>query len=140
MQGDDDEMELDIGALLGAQQFNGQRLSLYIPSRAQDGKPINQRLWVEDALALLAKIGGGATATPIHEGIWINSGSSAPMRDDPVIVYCFIKHYNLIYHIRELRDFMHRLGSENFQDAVAFDFDGYFFIINQENYDEWREE
>ena len=68
------EIELDIAALFEAEPVHGQRFSIYVPNKDREGAPVEQRPWVEAALALLSKIGGGATAMPPVEGAWLNPG------------------------------------------------------------------
>jgi hypothetical protein len=54
---------------MGAESASIQRITLYIPSKDKDGTHIDDRSrWVEEALGLLARIGGGATAFPPVEG------------------------------------------------------------------------
>jgi len=61
---DEPPIDLDIAALFGAEPVHGERFALYVPSADCDGAPIDQRPWVEAALAIFAGIGGGATAMP----------------------------------------------------------------------------
>ena len=60
---DEPENELDIAALFEAEPLHGERFSIYVPNKDRNGTLISQEPWVEEALALLSKIGGGATAT-----------------------------------------------------------------------------
>jgi hypothetical protein len=71
----DDEVELDIAASFGAQaDASTQVFSIYVPNKDCDGKEIeNQRRWVLEALQLLGTVGGGATAMPPVEGVWVDA-------------------------------------------------------------------
>jgi hypothetical protein len=81
------EIELDIAALFEAEPIHGQRFSVYVPNKDREGAPVEQLPWVEEALALLSKIGGGATAMPPVEGAWLNPATSELIREQPVVVY-----------------------------------------------------
>src|SRR5262249_43120536 len=70
-----DELRLDIAASFGAEaDTSTQAFSIYVPNKDRDGKEIgNQRQWVLEALRLLGTIGGGATAMPPVEGVWMDA-------------------------------------------------------------------
>jgi hypothetical protein len=51
-------------ALAAAEEAVQDRVTLYIPSRDRDGKPVEFEEWVIRALDLLSQIGGGATRMP----------------------------------------------------------------------------
>jgi hypothetical protein len=84
---DDDELELDLAATFGAEADpSTQAFSIYVPNKDRDGKEIgNQRQWVLEALQLLSTIGGGATAMPPVEGVWM-SPEGEFVWENPVIV------------------------------------------------------
>ena len=65
---DEPGIEIDIAALFEAEPVHGERFSIYVPNRDRNGTLFSQQPWVEEALALLSKIGGGATAMPPVEG------------------------------------------------------------------------
>lgn len=69
---DEPGIEIDIAALFGAEPVHGERFSIYVPNKDRNGTSFSQEPWVEEALALLSKIGGGATAMPPVEGAWLN--------------------------------------------------------------------
>jgi hypothetical protein len=100
----EDELELDIAAFLGAEADTfTQAFSIYIPNKDRDGKEIgNQRQWVLEALQLLGTIGGGATAMPPVEGVWMGAEGEF-VWENPVIVYSYIQPEQLITHLPELR-------------------------------------
>jgi hypothetical protein len=128
----EDDLELDITASLGADaETSTQAFSIYVPNKDRDGKEIgNQRQWVLEALQLLGTIGGGATAMPPVEGVWMGSGGEF-VWENPVIVYSYIQPEQLIARLAELRSFLHRMGRETKQGEVACEFDGRFYRIRR---------
>jgi hypothetical protein len=89
-----------------------QAFSIYVPNKDRDGKEIgNQRQWILEALRLLGTLGGGATAMPPVEGVWMNAGGEF-IWENPVIVYSYIKPEHFIARWPELRAFLHRMGRE----------------------------
>src|SRR5438045_456627 len=104
----DDELELDIATSFGAEaDTSAQAFSIYVPNKDRDGREIgNQRQWVLEALGILARIGGGATAMPPVEGVWMNAQGEF-VWENPVIVYSYIKPEQFIAHWPELRAFLH---------------------------------
>jgi hypothetical protein len=128
---DADNIEMDIAAEFGAEEASSQVFSIYIPNKDRDGKEIgNQRQWVLDALRLLGPLGGGATAMPPVEGVWIDEADEF-VWENPVVVYTYIKADEFAARLRQIREFLHRLGRETKQGEVAYEFDGRFYRIRQ---------
>jgi hypothetical protein len=125
-----DEVGLDIAATFGAEaDVSSQSFAIYVPNKDRDGREIgNQRQWVLEALELLGKVGGGATAMPPVEGVWLNEEGEF-LWEDPVIVYSYIKPDHFLSQLPQLRTFLHRMGRETRQGEVAFEFDGRFYRI-----------
>jgi hypothetical protein len=126
----DDDVELDIAASFGAEtDASTQVFSIYVPNKDRDGREIgNQRRWVLEALQLLGTVGGGATAMPPVEGVWVDAEGEF-VWENPVIVYSYIKPDQFVARLSELRSFLHRMGRETKQGEVAFEFDGRFYRI-----------
>src|SRR5437763_7998052 len=105
----DDELGLDFAASFGAEADpSTQAFSIYVPNKDRDGKEIgNQRQWVLEALQLLGTIGGGATAMPPVEGVWM-SAEREFVWENPIIVYSYIKPEQFVARRPELRAFLHR--------------------------------
>ncbi len=78
----------------------------------------------------LARIGGGATAMPPVEGVWLNEMGEF-VWENPVILYSYIKPDQFVARLSELRSFLHRLERETRQGEIAFEFDGRFFRIRE---------
>jgi hypothetical protein len=134
-QGKDENIELDIADSFGAlADTSTQSFSVFIPNKDRDAREIgNQRQWVIEALKVLGTIGGGATAMPPVEGVWLDEHGEF-VWENPVIVYSYVKPAEFLSRLAELRSFLHRLGRETRQGEVAFEFDGRFYRIR--NFDE----
>jgi hypothetical protein len=126
---DSGDLELSIAAEFGAEEASCQVFSIYVPNKDRDGVEIgDQRRWVLEALRLLGSVGGGATAMPPVEGVWLDERGDY-VWENPIVVYSYIKPDDFIAHIGELRAFLHRMGRETRQGEVAFEFDGRFYRI-----------
>ena len=125
------EIELDIAALFEAEPIHGQRFSVYVPNKDREGAPVEQLPWVEEALALLSQIGGGATAMPPVEGAWLNPETSELIREQPVVVYTYIVPERFVDHSAEVVAFIKRMGRETNQGAVAIEFDGLLYFVDK---------
>jgi hypothetical protein len=127
-----DEVGLDIAASFGAEaDASTQVFSIYVPNKDREGKEIgDQRRWVPEALRLLGSVGGGATAMPPVEGVWVNAEGEF-VWENPVIVYSYIKADQFLARLPELRSFLHKMGRETRQGEVAFEFDGRFYRIRE---------
>jgi hypothetical protein len=59
-----------IAERLGASKAASTLLVLFIPSKDRSDEPIDQGFWVQEALAVLGRLFGGATAFPQGRGVW----------------------------------------------------------------------
>jgi hypothetical protein len=71
-------------------------------------------------------MGGGATAMPPVEGVWLDEQGQF-VWESPVIVYTYVKAEEFVANLPRLREFLHRLGRTSNQGEVAFD--GRFYRI-----------
>lgn len=126
--------QIDLGDAVGAAE-NGsiQRLTLYIPSRDREGSAFDPSPWIEEALMLLSRIGGGATAMPPADGAWLDPDHDTLVREKVVLAYTFVDPDRFEAMLPELRRFLHALGRETRQGEVVCEFDGVLFKIR--NYD-----
>ncbi len=129
-EGKAEETALDVAAALGADAgVSVQSFAVYIPNKDRAGHEIgNQRQWVLEALGLLGKVGGGATAMPPVEGVWLDEQGQF-VWENPVVVYTYIKPDAFLAHLPQLREFLHRMGRRCNQGEVAFEFGDRFFRI-----------
>src|SRR5262245_61070926 len=125
-------MEFDLGKELGAtEQPSAQRLTLYIPNKDCVGNAIaDHEQWTKEAQELLTEIGGGATAFPPVDGTWRKPDGS-DLWEQTRIIYTYIDPDKLAANLPRLRTFLHRFGRDTNQGQVVFEFDGWFWSIDQ---------
>ena len=105
---------------LGASKASSTLLVLFIPSRDRDGEPIDQEFWVQDALRVLGRLFGGATAFPKGKGVWRDDAQGGRLLfDEPVVIQCYTSDAALEREASALRDFLQRMGSKARQGAVG---------------------
>ena len=123
-------IDIDVAQELGADgDTSDQQISFYIPNQDAHHNPIpDQSIWVTEALELLAEINGGATAMPPVEGAWFNDEGEI-VKDQPIIVYSFIRPAAFVAAMGRIREFLHRMGRETNQGEVAFELNGVFYRI-----------
>src|SRR5436305_14139145 len=107
--------------ILQAQKSASTVLVLFVPSVDRYEKAINQEYWVTEALAVLGRLFGGATAFPQGRGVW---------RDDerdwqlifqaPVIMQCYTAQQALAQHAAEFPDVLRRVRVDGQQRALAY--------------------
>lgn len=66
---------------------------------------------------------------PPVTGAWLNPDTGALVIEEPVVVYSYIRPTRFKEKLPELVAFVRRLGSETNQGAVAIEFDGDFFTV-----------
>jgi hypothetical protein len=125
----EDPFEIDIVAAFGGIADYGQRFAIYIPNKDRDGLAVPQHDWIAETLKLLSEIAGGATAMPPVTGAWRNPQTGTLIIEEPVVVYAYIKPENFVRRIPELAAFIRRMGRETNQGAIALEFDGDFFTV-----------
>ena len=119
---------------LGANLPRGTRqVTLFIPEKDQDGKPIDQNRWVEDALAMLGELFRGATAFPPGEGVWRDDEKGGRLlREKTVMVTSYTNpadHTDAA--LEALRAFLHRFGREARQGEVGLVIDDQYLGITR---------
>ena len=106
--------------ILEAQKSASTVLVLFVPSVDRDEQVIDQEYWVTEALAVLGRLFGGATAFPQGRGVWRDDARGGQLIfDAPVIMQCYTTEQALEEHADELRVFLRRLGEEGRQGAVG---------------------
>jgi hypothetical protein len=121
--------EIDIIAAFGGTTDYGQRFAIYIPNKDRDGAPVDQAKWTDAALRLLTGIAGGATAMPPVTGAWRNPLTGQVVIEEPVVVYAYVRPAPFVARLPELAVFVRQLGRETNQGAIALEFDGNFFTV-----------
>jgi hypothetical protein len=110
----------DFAGALGASKAASTLLVLFIPSKDRSDQPIDQEHWVGEALSVLGKLFGGATAFPQGKGVWRDDAQGGKLLfDEPVVIQCYTGEAALEQQATALRDFLHRMGREARQGAVG---------------------
>lgn len=114
-----------------SEKRNVTLLQLFIPSADRYGEQVlNQDEWVEKALAMLGRCFGGGTAFPKAKGVWRDDEREGELvYDEPVIMQCYTSLDEIEKHQNEFRDFLHEMGTEMRQGAVAYVIDQEFIEI-----------
>ncbi len=110
----------DWGSALEAQKQASTVLVLFIPSVDRFDETIDQDFWVDESLAVLGRLFGGATAFPQGRGVWRDEERGGRLvYDAPVIVQCYTREEDLEAGAAQLRGFLTRMGREARQGAVG---------------------
>lgn len=110
----------ELATTFGADKSASTLLVLFIPSHDRSGQPVDQTRWVEEALAALGAMFGGATAFPKGRGVWRDDEQGGQLHfDEPVIIQCYTAADRIEQHAERLREFLVRMGSEAKQGAVG---------------------
>jgi hypothetical protein len=120
--------EIDIIAAFGGTNDYGQRFAIYVPNKDRDGAPVDQATWIDAALQLLTEIAGGATAMPPVTGAWRNPQTGRVVIEEPVVVYAYVKPTPFVARLPDMAA-EQRMGRETNQGAIALEFDGNFFTV-----------
>jgi hypothetical protein len=98
-------------------------LVLFVPSADRDGMPVaGQASWVDDGLAMLGTLFGGATAYPRARGVWRDDErDGALVFDEPVVMHCYTTPDDVEDEdkLGELARFCRRMGRETNQGEVG---------------------
>ena len=117
--------------LLGASKRASTILVLFIPSVDRWNEAIDQDYWVTEALSLLGRCLGGATAFPQGRGVWRDDDRGGDLIfDAPVIIQSYTSESDLEDRAHEIKSFLMRLGVEGRQGAVGFVIDRDYLEIN----------
>src|SRR3954462_4246448 len=110
----------DHAASLGASKSAATLLVLFIPSRDRFDEEIDQDYWVDQVLAMLGRLFGGATAFPQGRGVWRDDAQGGGLLlDEGVGIQCYTSEETLEKQADALKVFLHRLGNEARQGAVG---------------------
>lgn len=110
----------DYAGLLGASKSASTLLVLFIPSKDRDDQPIDQEYWVTEALTVLGRCFGGATAFPQGRGVWRDDAQAGILLlDEPIVIQCYTSEERLEEQATTLRAFLMRMGTEARQGAVG---------------------
>src|SRR5947199_9234370 len=93
--------------ILQAQKSASTVLVLFVTSVDRYEKAIDQEYWVAEALAVLGRLFGGATAFPQGRGVWRDDERGAQLIfDGPVIMQFYKTNQVLNEHDEERHDLL----------------------------------
>jgi len=96
---------------------------LFIPSVERDGRTaIGQDQWLRDALEVLGRVFGGATAYPRAKGVWRDDERGGTLVfDEPVVIHCYTTPEDIEddKNLSALATFCRRMGRETKQGEVG---------------------
>lgn len=103
---------------------------LFVPSQDRDGLILDHEYWVDQALRVLTKLFGGATATSC-EGAWRNDKRDQEIKREKITtVESFMPKSSWnAKSANELATFLHRMGREGRQDEIGILVDDEYFPI-----------
>ena len=108
-------------------------LVLFVPSVERDGEtPIDQEHWVDEALQLLGRLFGGATAYPRAKGVWRDDERGGTLvSDNPVVIHCYTEPevIEAAQNIAELGEFCRRMGREANQGEIGLIIENEYLAI-----------
>jgi hypothetical protein len=104
-------------------------ITIYVPSRDRDGKPVDFEGWVVRTLELLSQVGGGATRMPPAQGAWLNPKTDALIIEDVTLVYAYVDGDALAAQLADIRQLMHEMGRALNQGEVVVEFNDSFYKI-----------
>ncbi len=121
----------DFAKALGASKGSSTLLVLFIPSRDRTDQGIDQGYWVEEALSVLGRLFGGATAFPQGRGVWRDDAQGGKLLfDEPVVIQCYTSEHTIEDQAEELKAFLDRMGREARQGAIGLVIDRDYLEIS----------
>jgi hypothetical protein len=105
----------------GVTKAESTLLVLFVPSVDRQMKMIDQGFWVSEALEVLGRCFGGATAFPKGRGVWRDDQQGGKLiYDEPIVIHSYTSLAAIKECLAELHDFLTRMGRESNQGAVGF--------------------
>lgn len=118
-------------ALGAAEEAVQDRVTIYIPSRDRDGKPVEFEEWVIRAMNLLSQIGGGATRMPPVQGAWLNPETQALITEEVTLVYSYVDGDTFAARLPDVRALMHSMGRALNQGEVVIEFNDTLYKVQE---------
>lgn len=120
----------DWGERFQADKAEGTVLVIFVPSVDRHDEPIDQQRWESEALSVLGRLFGGATAFPQGHGVWRDDDQGGRLVfDAPVIIQCYTSLEAIDSNAVTLREFLVQMGTETGQGAVGFVIDRTYLEI-----------
>jgi hypothetical protein len=118
-----------VEALGVAEEATQDRMTIYVPSRDQDGKGVDFERWVIGAMRLLSRVGGGATRMPPAQGAWQNPVTGDLILEEVTLVYSYVDGDAVAARLPDIRQFLHAMGRDLNQGEVVLEFNDTFYKI-----------
>lgn len=104
------------------------RVELFIPSETGDGDPVDQKIWCENALGMLGRLFGGATALPVGRGVWRDDEAEGELLfEDTQVVFCLARKDHLDAQGDRVIDWLKEMGKQTRQRAVGLVINGEYY-------------
>lgn len=108
---------------------------IFIPSVERDGiTKVDQEHWVREAMELMGRVFGGATAYPKATGVWRDDErDNALVFDEPIVLHCYTTPEDIENeaNLADLARFCRRMGRDAKQGEVGLIIaDEYIAITN----------
>lgn len=126
--------KLNLSDVLNSGQSGQILFVLFIPSKDQDGKDLNdQEQWADAAGDMLATLFGGSTEMPPAKGKWFNSKKKKIITEPVILIHSYSSESdaNDRKKLRALANFLHRMGKETNQGEVAVVIENVFHRITE---------
>ena len=118
-----------VEALGAAEEAVLDRITIYVPSRDRDGKPVEYESWVARVLELSSQVGGGATRMPPAQGAWLNPDTKTLVIEDVTLIYSYVDGDALAARLPALRQLLHEMGRALNQGEVVIEVNDRFYKI-----------
>jgi hypothetical protein len=106
---------------------------LFVLSVERDGKtPVDQDVWVNEAMKMFGDVYGGATAYPRAKGVWRDDERGGVLVfDEPVVIHCYTtpKDAGSQAKLRKLAAFCRRMGREAEQGEIGLVIADHYYAI-----------
>jgi hypothetical protein len=122
------------GVLGSEAEPNGKLFVLFIPSKDKNGSDLDdQEMWASAACRLLSELFGGATQMPPAKGMWLNEETGQVIVEEVILIHCYARpsHVNDEGKLRQLAQFLHRMGKETNQGEIGVVIDNVFHRIRK---------
>ena len=116
-----------IEALGAAEEAILDRVTIYVPSRDRDGKPVEFESSVAQILELLSQVGGGATRISPAQGAWLNPDTQLLVIEDVTLVYSYVDGDALVARLPAFRGLLHQIGRALNQGEVVIEVNERFY-------------
>ena len=107
-------------------------VTMFVPSQARNGEPLDHESWRTQALEVMTKLFGGATAVEC-QGAWRDDERGGVIKVERIstVQSLMAKSSWNATSVSELRKFLHRMGLETNQGEIGLIVDDVYFPIRE---------